>query len=181
LHSFFTIRIYNNITIERGTTMLALKIQGQGIRGFMHKLLNEPVFDRFEVRGVTIISFTRFEISCALESRAEEEAVDGTERRFCDWARLRPCVKQLIVGEKTPRLMKVIFALSSERAAAVHENAAALFLNVTYENGEVLFTTASSEKSFSLDKGIDAAWEEMVQRFMNKHGIQTADAMEYEE
>ena len=46
-----------------------------------------------------------------------------------------------------------------------------MFLNITYQNEEVICTTGTSQKNFSLDKIEDKIWEDTILRFFKKNGI----------
>ena len=70
-----------------------------------------------------------------------------------------------------PRQMKIIFSCGAESACAIHPNAAALFLNIVYENGVIFISTGASQKLFSMDKSLDEKWEEYVNFFFSKNGI----------
>jgi len=49
-----------------------------------------------------------------------------------------------------------------------HENAAAMFLNLNFEEGTARFTTAIAQKTFSLDKSIDQVWDQKIVNFFKK-------------
>jgi hypothetical protein len=61
--------------------------------------------------------------------------------------------------------MRIVFSLPDEMASQMHENAAALFLNLSFDSDKLSMTTVTSQKSFSLDKAMDHIWEEYVQNF----------------
>lgn len=150
--------------------MLALKIIDSEVKDFMNKLLRESVFDVFEVRGVEIMGFTKFEISGILDAAARDD-VSAPARNYCTWQELRPYVLHIIKGGKKPKSIKIIFSPSLQETLAVHANASALFLNLTYDGDGLLLTTASAQKNFSLDKSLDAAWEESVFDFLKVNRI----------
>ena len=70
-------------------------------------------------------------------------------------------------------MLKIVF--SHKDPPAIHENASALFLNLMYENGKVNFTTATSQKAFSLEKTLVSAWDEWVRIFFGTIGIAVTD------
>lgn len=157
--------------------MLAFAIADSSVKGFMNRLLREDIFDLYEVRGVEINTLTRVEISGALTPSRHEEAAPapgGRVRPFCTWSQLRPLVHAIIKLGERPRSMKIIFACDESTTAALHPNAQALFLNLTYENGGVTFTTATAQKQFALDKSLDAQWEDHVAIFFKRNGIPMA-------
>jgi hypothetical protein len=149
--------------------LLSLSIDGPAVRGFMNRLLREELFDAFEVRGVELCALTRVDISGVPET---EKASDPPPlNAFVTWARLRPVGTAVIKSSQMPRSMKVVFSMDTETAAGLHPNAAALFLNLTYENGGAHFTAATSQKQFALDKSLDEKWEEYIQQFFKRHEI----------
>lgn len=150
--------------------MFVFKILPPDVKPFMNKLLREEAFDAFEVRGVEIAALTRFQISGALDPDFAEGDV-SPDRRFCIWRELKAHVFDIVRGGKRPKHMKITLSLPPEQAAMLHENASACFLNISFEGEEVLCTTGTSEKSFTMDKTLDATWDDSVKAFVAKHGI----------
>ncbi|MCL2699639.1 MAG: DUF5721 family protein [Defluviitaleaceae bacterium] len=140
--------------------MLSFSIAETEVREFMNKLLREDVFDSFEARGVEISSFARFEI----------DGVSGES--CCSWGEMRPYVFNIIKGRR-PKAFKIVLSLPVEQARALHENAAAYFLNFMFDGGEILCTAAAAEKSFSLDRAAEGAWQEFVTEFFKSKQITT--------
>ena len=147
--------------------MLALEIPEPDVKIFMSKLLKEDIFNHFEVRGIEISSFTRLEISGELDANYLNDD-ERTENKFCTWAELSKYVVDFIKDGKRPRLIKIVFSLSG---ALIHPNASACFLNMNYENNSVVFTTATAQVSFALDKSHDFAWDNYVREFFAKNNI----------
>ncbi len=160
------ISITTDITKDKGCKMLVFN---SDVKTLMGKLLREETFDFFEVRGVEVVSLTRFEISGVLNKEFATEK--ETERNFCTWGELKPIVFSLVKGKVQPRHMKIVFSFPSEKVASLHENASAYFLNMHFENGDVMFTTASQEKVFKMDKSLDTCWDEFVKKFFGQNGL----------
>ena len=142
--------------------MLALTMDETQVRGFMNRLLKDEIFDAFEVRSVEINALTRVGISGELE---------GDTRAFAVWAQIKPLATTVIKNHQMPRHMKIILSAGNETASNIHANAAALFLNIVYENGAIFISTGSSQKQFSMDKSLDEKWDEYVNLFFSKNGI----------
>jgi len=136
-------------------------------KGFMAKLLRENVFDKFEMRHIEIAT----NVKVTLEGAQADE--NGEKLGFSAWSTARPLVYEIIRLCPRPRQMKIV--LSQKDAAGVHANAAALFLNILYENDSVTFTTATAQKEFSLDKSLDSAWDDLVRRFFASAEIYVRD------
>jgi len=151
--------------------MKSLKIPPADVRGFMRRLLREEGFDAFCARSVELTVAVHITIDGKLEGE--------TERKFITWEALRPMVCDFIAKGSKPRYIKIVF--SHAAPADVHENAAALFLNFTYENDGAAFTTATAQREFALDKSLAAAWDEWVAQFFAKLGVATeSERIEYE-
>ena len=155
--------------------MLALELDKAAVKGFMGRLLREDLFDGYEMRAVEITAATRISIDGALESAAEATADTAGVKKggFITWGAVRPLVYEIIKHCSKPKHMKIIFA--QREAREVHDNAAALFLNLVYENDDLTFTTATAQRAFVLDKTLDAAWDERVRAFFAKTGLPVKD------
>ncbi|MCL1877472.1 MAG: DUF5721 family protein [Defluviitaleaceae bacterium] len=141
--------------------MLALELDKACVKGFMAKLLREDLFDEFELRSVEIFA-------------AVKVTVDGANETDCSaWSAVRPLACEIVKMCAKPRRMKVIF--SRKNASVIHINAAAVFLNIFYENDGVTFTTATSQKEFAVEKSLDSAWDSWVREFFSKAGIEVKD------
>ncbi|MDR1530770.1 MAG: DUF5721 family protein [Clostridiales bacterium] len=153
--------------------MFVFKILEKDVKLFMQKLLREETFFDFEVRGVEVSMLTKFEINGALDRDFLPNADPSVpaERRYCLWRELQPYVFFIIKGGKRPKSLKIIFSLPQEKTAELHSNASAYFLNISFENNEVLCTTASSEKNFAMDKTVDYIWEDYIKEFFGKNGV----------
>ncbi len=51
------------------------------------------------------------------------------------------------------------------------EDVNGLFLNITYQNEEILCTSGVSLKPFTLDKSLDQIWDDMMLRFFAARNI----------
>ena len=76
--------------------MILISIPESNVKDFMKKLLKETLFDNFEINGVEIISFTKFEISGKL--------YEDNERKNCTWRELRPYIFNIIKGTQKPKI-----------------------------------------------------------------------------
>jgi len=137
--------------------MLALEIEKSDVKSFMGKLLRENLFDGFEARLIEITTNTRITIDGAIESEAAM------------WSAMRPLIYEIIKLCPKPRQIKIVFA--QKNPYEIHTNAAALFLNLIYENDNVTFTTATAKKEFTMDKILDNAWDNHIREFFAKTGI----------
>jgi len=150
--------------------MLVIELTGEDLKNLMNLLLKHATFDKFQVRGVEICTYTKFSISGILEKTYYPEAErEGIKRNYCLWSELRGHALEWIKGDRQPKALKIVFSPDEEATADIHGNAAALFLNLHYEDQLARFTTATSQKSFDLDKSLDQAWDEMIRKFFRKN------------
>jgi len=157
-----------------------MKIEQSGIKAFMNALLTSETFDFFEVRGVDISTLTHFNISGQkLAGEKTEAAADGEEKPakacYCKWAEIRPFAFNLIKGGARPSYIKIVFSMESAMAAKLHENAAAMYLNILYTADELYFTSATAQKGFSLDKSLDHVWEDYLIEFFRSNSIEVKE------
>ena len=137
--------------------MQVFSIQETDIKDFMQHLFATDSFNNFQVRGITIHSFTYFEIS--------GEKAEG----YCTWEELMPYVRHILKGRDKPRAMKLIFACDD--LEKIHPNAAALFININYEGDKITCTTATSQKNFDLNREVDTTWDTWVRDFFIQKNI----------
>ena len=138
------------------------------LKPIMNQLLKGSAFDGFFVRGAEISVFTKIEISGILDKGFFPEPERAQlNRNYVYWSEIKPFALSVIKGGRTPNILKIIFSLPDDRVKALHDNASAMFLNLLYEESKLRFTTAVSQRSFSLDKSADAAWDAYIKDFFN--------------
>ena len=157
--------------------MIAVTLDTAEVKGFMNRLLREDILDQFEVRGVEMAQSTRISINGALETPTEntDSEAKPSSPGFITWEALRPLIFAIIKTGVKPKQIKIIFSKKTQEAKELHQNAAALFLNMIYENDTVNFTTATAQKEFSLEKSLDDSWDEWVRGFFMKNSIVVTD------
>ncbi len=96
------------------------------------------------------------------------------------WARIRPIVRAIVSGKHSPLSFRIILKmpdkgiqsiLTSGSLSARVEDVNGLFLNITYQNEEILCTSGVSLKTFTLDKSLDKIWDDMMLRFFAARSI----------
>jgi hypothetical protein len=148
--------------------MLAFYCEGEDVKKFMGLLLTGHTFDRMQLRTAEVVT----RVSFTVDGRFNKE-FDGveTERAYCLWGEVRQNMFDLIKGKHLPKTLKLVLALDDEAVEALHKNARAAFLNISFENGKVTFTTGTAQREFAMDKSLDAAWEDKVRLMFTKLGI----------
>lgn len=148
--------------------MLVFSIEKDEIKNFMNKLLIEEAFDRLEVRIFEVETIVKYEITGNIN---KDYILEGENRHFVKWKELKPYIRSIIKGDKKPKYMKMVFSLEESSVLNLCENAKAMFLNINYSNDEIIATTGTSQKTFSLTKMEDKIWEDAVLKFFYKNGI----------
>ena len=155
--------------------MIAVALDTTAVKGFMGRLLREDVLDQFEVRGVELGLNIRISINGAQEAPETDETESPKAAGYVSWETLRPMIYDIIKNGSKPKLIKIVFSYKAQQAKEIHANAAALFLNMVYENDTVYFTTATAQKEFALDKSLDDSWDQWVRSFFLQNNIAVSD------
>ena len=86
----------------------------------------------------------------------------------------------MIRGHKTPENMQIILMLSPtntekmilQNNLPIHpSDIRGLFLNIYYKQGQLSCTTGVSLKTFTLEKGLERLWEDMVEKYFGQKQI----------
>lgn len=148
--------------------MLSFYCDSGNIKKFMNYVFNGNAFDRMQLRSAEVVTRGHFSFDGHLNR--EYDGIEE-EREYCLWGEVRHNFFDIIKGKKTPKSIKLVFALDNAALEKLHPNACAAFLNVMFENGRLSFTTGTAQKSFALDKSLDFEWEEKVKLMFNRLGI----------
>lgn len=160
--------------------MIALQIAD--IKTFMNKLLLGASFDSFLLLEGSITTFNTFHIDGTLQkeyyNREEQELLEG--RALSRWSEVKPFCLELIKGKKTPLAFHLTLQLSpsnTEKLLAQSgvpipaEQVRGLLLNLRFDGQKLRCTTGTSMATFLMDKSLDHAWDDMVQRFFRQQAI----------
>ena len=155
-----------------------ISFQMEDVKAFMNKLLLSQTFDAFHVVEGSIITYSTYHFDGHLHpdyyTKEEQEALGLSARRFARWQELRPFCLELIKGKRTPLGFRFTFQLSPENTEKLLNQTASTFsvgdvnglaLNIRYEDGNIICTTALSLNFFTMDKSLEHTWDQMVQRF----------------
>jgi len=163
-----------------GYRMIALKIED--IRQFTSSLFLGDLFDKFLVREASIVTFNTFTIDGRVkhgyytEAELEEKKIE----EYSAWAVVKPVCFSLIKGKKLPGSFQIVLQippadverfLSYSQLGIRSEQIKGLYLNIRYEEGRLNCVTGTSINFFTLDKSLDAEWDEAVKRFFREKGI----------
>lgn len=162
--------------------MIALNILE--IRDFMNKLLIGDVFDHFLLKEAVIQTDVTWTLDGTLHSdfyssdELEEQGLSGFS--FLPFEKLRSRCFDLIKGKRTPAYFKFVFLLSPDNLARTlaqthsqftPEDITGMFLNMKFQNGQLIVTTGISYRIFSADKSLEQEWDQLIIRFFKNHEI----------
>lgn len=148
--------------------MISFSINSDSVKLFMSKLLKSEAFDSFEVRNIWLETIVKYEIKGDIN---RDYLDDNEDRVFVKWKEIKPYVLSLIQGCKRPKFLKIVLSLEKRKVEELDKNGQAMFLNLVYENNQVLGTTGTSQKVFSMDKKLEITWENEIIRFFKKNNI----------
>jgi hypothetical protein len=150
-----------------------------GIKHFMSLLLSQEAFDQWLVSEITITTHNTFHMDGTLNKDfyGEDERPQGDK---APWSLLRPICFNIIKGQRTPSMMKLIFTMNPETTSGIIHEAGSippedvngLYVNMHYEGGRLTLTTGTSLRIFSMDKALDEALERYVSGFLTGNGIE---------
>ena len=130
--------------------MIAKKAEDR--KQFMAMLLKDDVFDKFLVRSVSLRTNVTYEIDCAVDENWYDSEDRTALEKYAFWSEIRPVVFNLIKGSRGPGYMKIILSAAPSAAEKIHRNAAALFINITFEKTNLLLLPKFLLKDFVLHK-----------------------------
>lgn len=158
--------------------------QIQDIRDFMKKLLLREDFDTFLLSEASITTYASFHIDGRFHpeflSSNEAELLAAEKSGYTLWKRLRPFFFELTKGKNTPLHLHIVFRLAPHNVSSLlaqtgisilPEQIDGLFLNIHFDGATLSCTSGTSLKIFSLDRSLDHAWDEMLEKFFRQKEI----------
>ena len=142
------------------------------VKGFMNLLLRTSVFDDWAVREIRLNTLVRYTISGELNKAflSEEEQRSGD---YALWADLKETMFSLIKGRKQPTLMQFTLAYPKEMITDVStETIESFLINIHYENQVLKVITATSTRTFTLERDAEQFWDGFVAGFLEKQGLE---------
>ncbi|MBQ6376858.1 MAG: hypothetical protein IJJ52_04455 [Lachnospiraceae bacterium] len=170
--------------------MIALGILD--IKKFMSAFLIGPLFDDYTMVEAQITTFCTISIDGRyLRSFYEERsAAPGTDTavsaegdvEYIAWKQIKERCFDMIKGRRTPLFFKFVFFFPKNQIPRLFqtygvsvspETISGLCLNLRYDGNNLVLTTGSSMKVFSMDRSADHAWDEYVRDLMIQNSILT--------
>ena len=162
--------------------MTALSILN--VKEFMNILLRSDAFDSFLLSEGAITTYMTFHLDGHSKtdffSPEDETYTLVSQEKYVPFSLVRPICFDIIKGKRTPSSFHFVFQLSSENqkrtvssisSSFSPEEVSGMYLNLKYQNQQLVCTTGISCHIFSMDKSLGQAWDDMVKLFFRKHQI----------
>lgn len=148
------------------------------IKKFMSELLIKDTFNNFLVNEITITTFNTFHIDGFIKKDyySNDEFQELNSPKLSFWKALKPICYEIIKGKKTPLSFKIILSLTKydisyfltkNNIDIPLENIDGLYVNIKYENNELVCITGTSLKIFTLDKSLEKAFDKHISDFIS--------------
>jgi len=145
------------------------------VKEFMAGMLMKGDFDEYLLCEAEIVTANKFTIDGHVQKKfySEEEYEDIGRAQWTEWGRIRGLCFEMIKGKRTPVRFKIVLRLSDEKTKRLVqesggsytlEDIGGLYLNVVYENDVLNCITGSSMNVFTMDKSLEKAWDERVEK-----------------
>lgn len=159
-----------------------IRISPKKLREFNRHLFAETTFDAFLVPEAHFVTSFRTDFSGkASEASSSEGAGENapSESPCAGWKEIRPIALQM-VRRSPPKSFSVVLKLPDAQvgqvlaAAGLSEAAASvsgLYLNIRYAKEELVLTSGCTQKTFSLDRSEEKAWDRYLEVFLSRLGL----------
>lgn len=161
-----------------------ISLQIKELKSFMGKLLTGTTFDSFLLTEATITTYNTFlidgRIMNGFYSKEELEENSSLLEEFSFWSKIRPICFELVKGKRTPLQFKMIFHLApaevsrlllESEISVTYTDIKAFVLTLKYNGSVLTCTTATSYRTFSLDKSADTLWDQTLTDFLVRQAI----------
>lgn len=158
--------------------MISLRIESK--KEFMSMLLKGNIFDDYFLEEATIDTFNTFTINGLIhrDFYSQDEITDDLNE-YSRWSDVKPICFDLIKGKNTPLSFKFILHSSDELKErlikeadfGIDKSQINLCLNIKFQKGEIILTTAVSYSIFTLDKSIEKAWDNYIPSYLDSDEI----------
>lgn len=135
--------------------------------------------DYFLLKEAVIVTSNTFTIDGAVKKDyfSEDELEGMRDAEWLEWKQLRPVCFSLIKGKKLPLSFQIALALSKDnierlvlqnQTAFRTEEIGGLYLNFRYEKKMLTAISATSLKTFSMDKSLEQLWDDTVKKLFHQ-------------
>lgn len=153
-------------------------------KAFMNLLLKSPAFDNFLLSEASIHTAVRYDIDGQLNpsfySQEELAGQNLTGLAYMPYGRLRPAFFELIKGRTAPTYFKIVLMLSPSNlkntiqasgTSIPSDDILAVYLNILFQNEQLMLTTGVSYRTFITDKSFEKEWEKFTIQFLNRNNV----------
>lgn len=156
-----------------------IAVQIEDVKLFMSKLFKEDIFDDFDLVSATIHQGIIFSLDGKINPdffEAEELTASG----YIRWFDYKNLVFSIIKGNKTPSLMKIVFAINhkSKQNLVIKSNSNFdpdeindFYINISFDNNGLKLITGTNYKQFTLDKSVENYFDDSILKFLLKNDI----------
>lgn len=151
---------------------------------FMNLLLRSELFDNFLLSEASIHTAVRYDIDGRLNasffSKDELTSLQPDNLTHMPYGRLRPTFFELIKGRNAPTFFKFVLMLSPDNlkntiqasgTAIAPADILGVYLNILYQNEQLMLTTGVSYRVFIADKSFEKEWEKFTINFLKRNNI----------
>lgn len=152
--------------------------QIDNIKNFMKNLLIGDSFDNFLLEEASIKTYNTFTIDGRIIPEYFDDYEFGYE--FSLWKDIKPMCFDLIKGKILPVSFHFIMQLKSEEierllrlnSSNISPDVVKSFtLNIKYTNHQISLITATSFKTFVMDKSVDDLWDKYIEDFLKSASL----------
>lgn len=162
--------------------MIALNLPE--IKFFMNQLLCCETFDSFLLQEAVLQKDITWSFDGKInadfysEEELEEQFLTGFS--FLPFGKTRSICFDMVKGKRAPSYFKFVFLLSPDNmkrtlqtinSSFTENDIGAMFINLKFQNGQLLLTTGVSYRIFSVDKTVEHEWDRLVKMFLKNHEI----------
>ena len=167
------------LSVYFGGCFRMISLNLTNVKDFMSHLLLSETFDNFYFIEGEIVTFNTFTIDGYIQKDFFDSDAELTEYSY--WKSLREYCFSLIRGKRTPLSFRLVFSLSRENMERTvrkstpslnPDDVQGLYLNIRYDGSHLACVTGTSFKTFSLDKSLEHAWDDMVKKFLKQKKIE---------
>ena len=144
----------------------------------MKIILLKDVFDDFSfINGEVVTSFTAEFDGKIIKDLDEEEPED---EKFIKYSAVRPLFLQIIKGQNTPKLFKLVLSLSKTKLNGfIEENKdklgylkpTGLFLNMRFEKENLMLSSGCACDGFDKEKIVDELWDSRLSKLLQENEL----------
>ncbi len=164
-----------------------IRFSPKKLRDFNKHLFAEETFDAFLVPEAHFVTSFRTDFeghSSPADAADAAGNADGNaapaEVPCVSWKELRPIALQLVRGQVPPKSFSIVMKLPEDRAEILLArgaspedagNVSGFYLNIRYAKEELVLTSGCMQKTFSLDRTWEKAWDNYVEDLLSRLGL----------